>query len=594
MFKRYSIVFVVISIFVFSIYVIYSYFIDVTVRNIFLIAEKNIKNEINNKLKDTLAISITLSKNPNIKSILLGNEKYLKNISDLPKIYKNYTNYKNIWIALIDKNEKILFRSWSEQKGDSVKNYFQNVEKIFKNPKFFSIIFTNRYTLAFHSLSPVFDEDRFLGYVAIISHFNSIIKNLEKLNLKALVVADKKYKNMIIKPYTNTFLNDYYVANFNIDKNFINIVKEIGIEKIIKNHEYIRYKDYFFNKYRIKDAGWIVVAISLEDIYKSFYKNRIFLYLVFLFLLITALITVLIYIYTKDKQKALENQMKYYYNTLNSLQDIVIVTDGEKIKFANKRFFEYFNKYKNLDEFLKEHGCICDFFMNEKGFLAPIIDGKRWTKYIIEKNNQTSKAKITYNDRIYIFLVKATKLSKNEYSIIFSDITEDYKKHIRLKEIAQKDELTNLYNRRTFNIFFKNSFKKAKEKNLNLWLAILDIDHFKHINDVYGHLSGDKVLKEIANIIKNSIRDEDEVFRIGGEEFAIILKNISYGGVKRVLERVRKRVKSQKFSFMDEHITISIGATKLKQKDREEKLFKRADMLLYEAKSSGRDRVVID
>lgn len=592
MLKKYSLIFVVLSIFIAFGYIVYHSMIESIVKNSFHQAQLNIKNEISNKLKDTLAISITLSKNQNLKKVFFGKQDSLEDIKTLPKLYRKYTKYKNIWIEIVDKNGNILYRSWVSEKGGNVKNYYEEMNKWLKNPKIFSAIFINRYAFAFHSFSPIYNKDRFLGYVIIISHFNSITKNLEKYGFKSLVVADKSYKNSIKYPYTKDFIDGYYVANFNPDKNFVQIVKDIGIENIIKSSNYIRYKDCFLTKFKIKNYGWFIIGKSFEDLKQSFYDNSFLWYLGVLFVLVALFIIFLIYINNIESERALKRQIKYYYNTLNSLQEIVIITDGEHLKFANKRFFDYFDDYKNLDDFLKEHSCICDFFAKDKGFLMPLVNGKRWTKYLIEESDRTGKVKIVYKDKIYIFLVKAANISEKEYSIIFSDITQEYMREMRLKEISQKDELTKLYNRRAFEILYDNSFKEAKEKNYNLWLAILDIDHFKEINDTYGHMVGDKVLKEIADIIKKTLREGDEVFRIGGEEFAIIFKNISGSAVKRVLERVRENVKAKRFPFMNRSVTISIGAARLKKGDSKRDLFERADELLYEAKRRGRDRVI--
>ncbi len=135
--------------------------------------------------------------------------------------------------------------------------------------------------------------------------------------------------------------------------------------------------------------------------------------------------------------------------------------------------------------------------------------------------------------------------------------------------------------------------ESAKRYGKNLWLAILDIDYFKNINDRFGHQVGDNVLKEVAKVIEKSLRNKDTVFRIGGEEFAIIFKELSYESVKKILNRIRERVAKQSFDLIDEKITISIGVAKLSKDDSVKTLYLRADKLLYEAKRSGRDKIII-
>jgi len=276
------------------------------------------------------------------------------------------------------------------------------------------------------------------------------------------------------------------------------------------------------------------------------------------------------------------------------LQEIVIITDGKTLKYANKMFFEYFYRYKTLEEFLKEHKCICDFFIDEKGFLTPEINGRKWTEELIENIDKVYKAKILYEDNIYVFNVKASKIKDNEYVVVFSDVTRDYLYEKKLHTIAVTDPLTGLYNRTFFNEIFNSEIKRAKEENREFWLAILDIDHFKDINDTYGHQIGDNVLKEIANILKQTVRKKDLVFRIGGEEFAIIFLNVSENVVTKALNRINSNIKNTKFNNIDKIITISGGAAKLHKDDDKDSIFKRADKLLYEAKRSGRGKIIIE
>jgi diguanylate cyclase (GGDEF)-like protein len=123
---------------------------------------------------------------------------------------------------------------------------------------------------------------------------------------------------------------------------------------------------------------------------------------------------------------------------------------------------------------------------------------------------------------------------------------------------------------------------------------MFDIDHFKRINDVHGHLAGDHVLKELARIVQQRVR-RDEVFaRYGGEEFALILPETPLEGAISLAETLRQRVEEHLFTFQADNIkvTISIGAAQLVESDKAANdLIKRADELLYQAKRGGRNRV---
>ena len=122
---------------------------------------------------------------------------------------------------------------------------------------------------------------------------------------------------------------------------------------------------------------------------------------------------------------------------------------------------------------------------------------------------------------------------------------------------------------------------------------MLDIDHFKKINDTYGHLAGDFVLKEIAKIIKDSIRKSDICGRFGGEEFVIVLPNTKLSGAMKLAERIRETIQNHTFDFNGKkiNVTVSIGITSVGVNDSYESLISRADEALYEAKEKGRNRI---
>jgi diguanylate cyclase (GGDEF)-like protein len=164
----------------------------------------------------------------------------------------------------------------------------------------------------------------------------------------------------------------------------------------------------------------------------------------------------------------------------------------------------------------------------------------------------------------------------------------------RLFSEATTDGLTGLYHQKYFKARLKSEFERAVRHGHNLILALVDIDHFKRVNDNYGHLMGDAVLKGVAKILHNSFRIEDLVARYGGEEFAILLNEPNPKAARLVAERIRKRVEN----FHFEHgirVTVSIGLYVLENSSdcpNELELIQRADEALYKAKNSGRNRVI--
>ncbi|WP_396587100.1 diguanylate cyclase [Bermanella sp. R86510] len=164
-----------------------------------------------------------------------------------------------------------------------------------------------------------------------------------------------------------------------------------------------------------------------------------------------------------------------------------------------------------------------------------------------------------------------------------------------LEKWATTDPLTGLYNRRYFFEQANREIERSTRNQSPVTFVIMDIDHFKKVNDQYGHLLGDDVLEILAALFKESLRKVDICCRFGGEEFVLCLPDTDQDTAFEVAERVRKQAKKLSFETDKEtiHITISMGIASYKQDDSLETLLKRADEALYLAKDSGRDQTQI-
>ena len=162
----------------------------------------------------------------------------------------------------------------------------------------------------------------------------------------------------------------------------------------------------------------------------------------------------------------------------------------------------------------------------------------------------------------------------------------------RLQEKANTDPLTKVYNREYLSNYLRDKLKEAKEKKQPLSIAIIDIDYFKKINDNYGHLVGDCVLKELVKILKTHLRSSDCVARYGGEEFVVVMPNSTLADACKKIESLRKLVEEKRFCDENLKVTFSAGVTQFQGKESLEELLKRADDNLYEAKRAGRNRVI--
>lgn len=158
--------------------------------------------------------------------------------------------------------------------------------------------------------------------------------------------------------------------------------------------------------------------------------------------------------------------------------------------------------------------------------------------------------------------------------------------------LARTDELTGLHNRRSFKDIFALTASSARRHYHPLSLIIIDLDHFKTVNDTFGHNAGDLVLKEYADSIMEMVRDEDLVVRWGGEEFIVLLSHTACEAAAALAERIRSCFEQKTSGTVPLAITASFGVAQLRNGEHEETLIKRADDALYRAKHEGRNRVV--
>jgi len=167
--------------------------------------------------------------------------------------------------------------------------------------------------------------------------------------------------------------------------------------------------------------------------------------------------------------------------------------------------------------------------------------------------------------------------------------------YTRTKYLSITDELTGLSNRRYFDSCFEKEFLRAQRYHNKLTFVIFDIDRFKTINDTYGHQCGDYILKQIANAALQTFRKTDSIFRIGGEEFAVILTETDIHQAIIPLERFRKTVETLGTVFQNQEInvTVSLGACQYSPEIKTlEEFLKHTDEALYEAKNTGRNQTI--
>lgn len=171
-------------------------------------------------------------------------------------------------------------------------------------------------------------------------------------------------------------------------------------------------------------------------------------------------------------------------------------------------------------------------------------------------------------------------------------MVELYRNQIGLMDSRERDQLTGLMNRQTFADRFELAMQGSQAgKQASLWLGIVDIDHFKAVNDSFGHLFGDEVLLRLAQLMEASFRYTDQLFRFGGEEFVVLVSTPNEDGAATALERFRATVENTVFPRVG-RVTVSIGYARCGKGELPTSVIDKADRALYHAKGTGRNRCV--
>jgi len=294
----------------------------------------------------------------------------------------------------------------------------------------------------------------------------------------------------------------------------------------------------------------------------------------------------------KDRERRLENEKAYVQNVLDLQDSMILVTNGAEIQKVNKSMLDFYN-VSSLFELQKKLTCICRTFEKDNGFFhIDLVDDKSiWIDKILEmieaKKDVIVKIKNKF-DEYCIFTIKAANFY-DYYILSLTDITSISNQSREFEHSANYDSLTQIYNRKAFERLLNEKIDKYRYKSKEFIFVMLDIDHFKNVNDTYGHQVGDEVLKQLVDVVKLHIRDDDIFARVGGEEFVLILDVDITMGFK-VVQHLKEFIANEKFKTVKK-VTCSFGITQYKQQDQISDMMKRADEALYEAKDNGRNRV---
>jgi len=271
------------------------------------------------------------------------------------------------------------------------------------------------------------------------------------------------------------------------------------------------------------------------------------------------------------------------------INNFIEESDRYKHKGYSKNFLNYVDSlrktWKNLKTSIKNYKTIQTsanfelFWHNSE---------KAWAK----ANKMVLQAQLYSEQKMVFFRTVIAIIGLNLVFVFFIGFLINKYVRKELEFIASYDGLTNALNRTSFSTIIQKEISHSNRYETSLSLIILDIDFFKKINDTFGHQTGDKVLKELSGLIQSTVRESDYFFRIGGEEFALLLPNTSTKNAIDSARRLRKKTEENNFSQI-EKLTLSLGLTEYMKEENSDSFIKRADTALYKAKENGRNRVVI-
>lgn len=478
-----------------------------------------------------------------------------------------------------------------EKFGDDIASKRPMLREVHKTHKMVSGFEGGLGGIAFRVIMPIFKQNHYIGAVEFgvdAEYFVDRIKHLTGSD--SIVLINKEWIGAAdVEKYSEGIGHYFYTSDLKDKKQ---LIEQFAYQnsQLESRHLEINSKAYEINPLFLKDSRNrdLGVIISINDV-TGISQNTEDVLLGSLMVTIGMMVVLWsLFEYTFGALIGKVNLQERYINTiLDSQKNIVIVTDGYEIIFANRAFYEYFG-FENLRAFKQEHACICEYFESDESgrYIMPLVDGTVWTEYLIEHGSEELQAKMTVNAKTSIFTVTSKRMDyrgKIRHVVVFTDIT-------RINELATQDVLTGVANRFQFDKVLGHTVRMAQRSERGLSLMLLDIDYFKKVNDTYGHLTGDEVLKQFTNILTQSVRKTDTVARWGGEEFVILFPDTEFSAIVKLAESLRQKIETYDFSPVD-RVTCSIGVVAWNEGETVDELLKRVDQKLYLAKELGRNRV---
>lgn len=283
-----------------------------------------------------------------------------------------------------------------------------------------------------------------------------------------------------------------------------------------------------------------------------------------------------------------QNRLKKLFNSL----PLGIITFNSSCEFVscNDYALSLF-ELENYDELKEIFETKLETIQMDKNYKEYLLSTRTTTFEPMQRELKTKSSKFFWAD-IRILYVPSSTPENDLFDMFVSNITKVKNNELELKKKAYIDELTGLNNRRYLDDYLARFFTNSENEGVPITMIILDIDNFKKINDKFGHDIGDVVLKNLSDILKNTVRNTEIVTRWGGEEFVVLLPNADLKSGEALAERLRRKVATSDFIEV-QNVTITLGVAQRSNTESVEEWFKRADQALYLGKNSNKNVVKV-
>jgi two-component system, sensor histidine kinase and response regulator len=382
-------------------------------------SEVALKTLIKEKQNTTAMIALGLSRNPDMLKSLEDQKYPMLDLAQYSLELRKKTTFKNVWFQLISKDGISLQRSWTDYKGDKIIEKRKDLQEFFKNPKMTNTISIGKFDLTFKTISPIFDKKKnFLGIIEVITHFNSIARKLEQNNIRSIILADKSYKKQITKPFTKTFIQDYYLAIKGVAPDLLKYFDTISMEQYIQNlSEKSFYIDtnlnslvsyYHINDIENKPMGHFLFFHSLDSINTSKITESTYFYNIIMVFSIVVLSLIFYFNYTFKEDESKQKNLNAKLLLLSSFIFIafsLVIYSIIKYKY-NQDVFQYKQSIKS--QTLLEY----DSILNNNNNIAKLIFSRELNTPYIKTLIKTQKRKTLYK-----YLEKSYKELKQQYNV---------------------------------------------------------------------------------------------------------------------------------------------------------------------------------